>query len=310
MKILITGGCGFIGTNLIKSIGEKWASDGGMEELEIHVLDNYSTGFKHNEVDDVHVTYHDFDVSDYFFDNRMNEVLGDWRPDTIYHLAALARIQPSFTEPKKTFAANTIGTQNILEWARVNGNIQVVYAGSSSSHGDIFANPYTFYKYNGELLVELYSKIYDLPTTICRFYNVYGEHMIPADNPYVAVVAIFDEQKLSNKPLSVTNDGDQRRDFTNVLDICSGLMACQGRTDLKAEYFELGSGKNYSINELVTMYESESVNIGPRPGEMRITLCTDTKAHEMLGWKPVHDLKDYITDKVKEANETAISEPA
>jgi len=304
MKILITGGAGFVGTNLVKSLLNKH------EEIDIQVLDNFSTGFKHNMVDDNRVTYHEFDVSDYFFDNHLNDKLGDWKPDTIYHLAALARIQPSFTEPKNTFAANTIGTQNILEWARNNGNIQVVYAGSSSSHGDIFANPYTFYKYNGEMLVELYSKIYDLPTAICRFYNVYGEHMIPADNPYVAVVAIFDKQKLNDEPLTVTNDGEQRRDFTHVLDICRGLMACQGRTDLKAEYFELGSGRNHSINELVTMYESESVNIGPRPGEMRTTLCTDTKAHEVLGWKPKHNLEDYIAEKVKEANEKAVLESA
>ncbi len=304
MKILVTGGAGFVGTNLVKSLLKKH------EEIDIQVLDNFSTGFKHNMVEDDRVKYHEFDVADYFFDNRLNDILGDWKPDTIYHLAALARIQPSFTEPKNTFAANTIGTQNILEWARQNGNIQVVYAGSSSSHGDIYANPYTFYKYNGEMLVELYSKIYDLPTAICRFYNVYGEHMIPADNPYVAVVAIFDKQKLNNEPLTVTNDGEQRRDFTHVLDICGGLMACQGRTDLKAEYFELGSGRNHSINELVTMYKSDSVNIGPRPGEMRTTLCTDTKAHEVLGWKPTRNLEDYIADKVKEANEQAIPESA
>lgn len=305
MKILITGGCGFIGTNLVKSVLKEWSSD----ELEVKVLDNFSTGFKENMVDDSHVEYHEFDVADYFFDNRLNDILGDWRPDTIYHLAALARIQPSFTEPKNTFAANTIGTQNILEWARVNGNIQVVYAGSSSSHGDIYANPYTFYKYNGEMLVELYSKIYDLPTAVCRFYNVYGEHMLPADNPYVAVIAIFDKQKLNGEPLSITNDGEQRRDFTHALDICSGLMACQGRTDLKAEYFELGSGTNHSINELVELYESDSVNIGERPGEMRETLCTDTKAHEILGWKPVHTIEDYIAQKVKEYDEKEISEP-
>ncbi len=304
MKILITGGAGFIGTNLVKSLLKKHS------EIDIRVLDNFSTGFKHNMVDDKNVKYHEFDVADYFFDKHLESTLDGWKPDTIYHLAALARIQPSFTEPKNTFAANTIGTQNILEWARQNGNIQVVYAGSSSSHGDVYANPYTFYKYNGEMLVELYSKIYDLPTAICRFYNVYGEHMIPADNPYVAVVAIFDKQKLNNEPLTVTNDGEQRRDFTHVRDICSGLMACQGRTDLKAEYFELGSGTNHSINEMVSMYKSEAVFIGDRPGEMRTTLCTDTKAHEVLDWKPEHLLEDYIAEKVKEANEKAIPESA
>ena len=132
--------------------------------------------------------------------------------------------------------------------------------------------------------------------------------MIPSESAYSTVLSIFDELKERGKPLTVTNDGEQRRDFTHVLDICSALIACQGRTDLKAEYFELGTGKNYSINEVVKLYKSDSVNIGPRLGEMRETLCTDTKAHELLGWKPIHTLEEYIAQKVKEYDEKTISE--
>lgn len=302
MKILITGGAGFVGTNLIcKLIKEQ-------PDTQIQVLDNYSTGSPLNIIDDDNVTYHEFELTDYFFDKHIDSVLGDWKPDIIYHLAALARIQPSFKDPQNTFAANVVGTQNILEWARVNENIPVVYAGSSSIHGDHYANPYTFYKHNGELLCELYSKVYDLPTIITRFYNVYGDYMIPSESAYSTVLSIFDELKQQGEPLTITNDGEQRRDFTHVLDICNALIACQGRTDLKAESFELGTGKNYSINEVVKLYKSDSVNIGERPGEMRETLCTDTKAHEVLGWKPVHTLEEYIAQKVKEYDEKTISE--
>jgi len=302
MKILITGGAGFVGTNLIcKLIKEQ-------PDTQIQVLDNYSTGSPLNIIDNDNVTYHEFELTDYFFDKHIDSVLGDWKPDIIYHLAALARIQPSFKDPQNTFAANVVGTQNILEWARVNENIPVVYAGSSSIHGDHYANPYTFYKHNGELLCELYSKVYDLPTIITRFYNVYGDYMIPSESAYSTVLSIFDELKQQGEPLTITNDGEQRRDFTHVLDICNALIACQGRTDLKAESFELGTGKNYSINEVVKLFKSDSVNIGERPGEMRETLCTDTKAHEVLGWKPVHTLEEYIAQKVKEYDEKTISE--
>ena len=302
MKILITGGAGFVGTNLIcKLIKEQ-------PDTQIQVLDNYSTGSPLNIIDNDNVTYHEFELTDYFFDKHIDSVLGDWKPDMIYHLAALARIQPSFNEPQITFAANVIGTQNILEWARVNGNIPVVYAGSSSIHGDHYANPYTFYKHNGEMLCELYSKVYDLPTIITRFYNVYGDYMIPSDSAYSTVISIFDELKERGEPLTITNDGEQRRDFTHVLDICNALISCQGRSDLKAECFELGTGKNYSINEVVKLYKSDSVNVGERPGEMRKTLCTDTKAHEVLGWKPTYTLEEYIAQKVKEYDEKTISE--
>ena len=303
MKILITGGAGFIGTNLI----HKLITEHG--DSEIQVLDNYSTGSPLNIIDNGNVAYHEFELTDYFFDKHIDSVLGNWKPDVIYHLAALARIQPSFNDPKNTFAANVVGTQNILEWARVNGSIPVVYAGSSSIHGDHYANPYTFYKHNGEMLCELYSKVYDLPTIITRFYNVYGDYMIPSESAYSTVLSIFDELKERGEPLTITNDGEQRRDFTHVLDICNALIACQEKiNDLRAEYFELGTGKNYSINEVVKLYKSDSVNIGPRLGEMRETLCTDTKAYELLGWKPTYTLEEYIAQKVKEYDEKTISE--
>ena len=296
MKILVTGGAGFVGTNLVKSLLKKH------EEIDIQVLDNFSTGFRHNMVEDDRVKYHEFDVADYFFDNHLNDTLGDWRPDTIYHLAALARIQPSFTEPKNTFAANTIGTQNILEWARQNGNIQVVYAGSSSSHGDIYANPYTFYKYNGEMLVELYSKIYDLPTAICRFYNVYGPHQLE-DGAYATVIGIFEKQFRDGVELTITGDGEQRRDFTHVDDIVDGIVKCGEQIDKSnGKTFELGRGENFSINVVAQSFDVGYTYIPARPGEMRETLCTDTKARETLGWEPKIDLLDYIEERRNETN--------
>ena len=197
MKALVTGGAGFIGTNLIKRL----LKDGH----EVVSIDNYSTGKKENEQDGC--LYYDYDLS-------YNYVRDD-EYDVIYHLAALPRIQPSFEDPAITFEANVLGTMNILEWARKN-NTPVVYAGSSSTHGGVYKNPYTFTKWQGEELCKMYSEIYDLPTSICRFYNVYGPHHL-TEGEYCTVVGIFQRQYKNSEPLTITWDGEQRRDFTHFL---------------------------------------------------------------------------------------------
>ena len=301
MKILVTGGAGFVGTNLIKRL----LRDGH----EVVSVDNYSTGYKHNEQDGC--LYSEVDISNA---SRLKAKLF-WafekdKPDMIFHLAALARIQPSFKNPQEVFEVNVLGTQHILEWARTNGNIPVVYAGSSSSHGDHFANPYTYYKFSGEELCRLYASVYKLPTAVTRFYNVYGKHMIPKDSAYSAVIQIFDEQKLNGEPLTITGDGEQRRDFTHVEDIVDGLIRCgmglsssDDRVVISGKTFELGRGKNYSINEIASFYDSETTYIEQRPGEMRITLCESVEAREMLGFNPTKSIEDYIKDIVKKSNE-------
>jgi len=206
MKVMVTGGAGFIGTNLIKGL----LKDGH----EVVSLDNYSTGTEENHQEGC--IYHSVDVRDAFdFDFFMKD------PDVIYHLAALPRIQPSFDYPAITFEINALGTMNILEWARTK-NCKVVYAGSSSHHNGMYENPYTFSKEIGEQLCEMYHKVYGLETRICRFYNVYGDSQL-LEGEYSAVVGIFLEQYKHNKPLTITGDGEQRRDFTHVDDIVDGV---------------------------------------------------------------------------------------
>jgi len=229
--------------------------------------------------------------------------------DIIFHLAARARIQPSFKTPTQSFESNVVGTQNILEWARQNGNIPVVYAGSSSKHGDIYSNPYTFTKWQGEQLCEMYANVYDLAVTICRFYNVYGPHQL-TDGDYCTVLGIFESLYKKDKPLTITGDGEQRRDFTHVDDIVDGLVRCYTsmlNSRYSANYyerfneFELGRGKNYSINEIADAFGEDYPRqyVFALPGEMRETLCTDTEAREQLDWQPTRDVIEYI----KETNE-------
>ena len=286
MRALVTGGAGFIGTNLIKRL----LSDG----WEVVSLDNYSTGFKTNHLDGVQ--YIEVDISDHLRRHKGFglETYQIEKPDVIFHLAALARIQPSFDKPSETFRTNVVGTQNILEYSRKNGNIPVVYAGSSSSHGDIYANPYTFTKYQGEELTKMYNKIYDTPTAICRFYNVYGPHQLESGT-YATVIGIFEKLHREGKPLTVTGTGEQRRDFTHIDDIVDGIIKCSLSIETVAgEIFELGRGENHSINELADMFGAEKEYIPARDGEYDITLANYSKANQVLGWQPKLDLEDYI----------------
>jgi UDP-glucose 4-epimerase len=211
-------------------------------------------------------------------------------------LAALPRIQPSFEDPLATFNANVLSISHILEYARKD-NIPVVYAGSSSIHGDKYANPYTFTKWLGEEVCKMYSKVFKLPVTICRFYNVYGSHHL-TEGVYCTVLGIFENQYKNGKPLTITWDGEQRRDFTHVDDIVDGLIRAAnhgGYYYTFAEY-ELGRGKNYSVNEIADAFgDYPREYIPKRDGEMRETLCTDKKAKKEMGWKPYSiDIIDYI----------------
>lgn len=285
MNVLVTGGAGFIGANLIKRL----IGDGH----QVVSLDNYTTGTEKNNIEDENVKYFYTDIRDVLDFNGFSE-----KPfDIVYHLAAVPRIQPSFEYPEATYEVNVNGTLNLLSWLRTQ-NIPIVYAGSSSSNGDIFKNPYTFSKFQGEEIVRLYHKIYKVPMGICRFYNVYGPHQV-TEGEYCTVMGIFETQFNEGKELTITGDGEQRRDFTHVFDIVDGFVRCgdlllEGRDNVNGETFELGRGENHSINVIAQSFDWGYTYIPKRPGEVQETLCTDTKARELLGWNPTIDILDYI----------------
>jgi UDP-glucose 4-epimerase len=286
MRAIVTGGAGFVGTNLIKKLVE----DGH----EVVCLDNFSTGLRQNQLPGCQ--YFNVDIRDL----EVNDISGYMNnPDVIFHLAALARIQPSLKNPKPALETNVMGTLNILEWARMN-KVQVVYAGSSTRHHGIHKSPYAWSKYGGEQLCELYSKVYDLNTCICRFYNVYGDYHIRTGD-YATVVGIFEQQYMDNESLTITGNGEQRRDFTHVDDICRALIRCVGK-NFRAEEFELGRGKNYSINEIANMFGDDypQTYIPARPGEYPETLMTDKNAKDKLSWRATKNIEDYITKWLEE----------
>ena len=286
MNILITGGAGFVGTNLSK----KLASEGH----NVTSIDNYYTGKKDNHVEGVEYINMDIrDIHSYDF----------IKPDIVFHLAAIARIQPSFKQPKEYFTTNCNGTLNLVHWCAEN-QIPLIYAGSSSKHSGRFKNPYTFSKDIGEDIVTLYQKHYKLNASIVRFYNVYGPHQLE-DGGYCTLIGIWLKALRENKQLKIYGDGEQRRDFTHINDIVDALIKIQYQNAWGYE-FELGRGINHSLNEIVSMltkptYEVwDNVEYHPqRPGEARITLNTDTKAKEILGWEAKINLKDYIKEVIK-----------
>tara|TARA_B100000287_G_scaffold342571_1_gene329317 strand:+ start:8177 stop:9046 length:870 start_codon:yes stop_codon:yes gene_type:complete len=288
LKCLVTGGAGFVGTNLIK----KLVSDGN----KVVSLDDYSTGSKDNRLDGC--TYINLDITE-SFDNWEEKF------DVIFHLAALPRIGPSFETPTESINVNVNGTANVLEYARKT-ETPVIYAGSSSFWGGVYKNPYTFSKWQGEELCKLYEKIYGLPVTICRFYNVYGDHM-PTEGSYRTVLPIFLEQYKNDEPLTITGDGEQRRDFTHVDDIVDAMIKVV-QLNKWGSVYELGRGENHSINEVVEMFLSngkfsgisykDPVYIDSIPGEVRNTLCKSELARKKLKWIPKINLEDWIKEQL------------
>ena len=286
MKILVTGGAGFIGANVIKVLLKKG--------YDVTSIDNYSTGDKENEQEGC--KYYDLDLSAV----KYISIFAD-KPDAIVHLAGMSRIQPSFDKPRMTFASNVGATVNIMEDAR-RSSIPVVYAGTSSVHGDIMANPYTFTKYQAEKIIKMYSLLYDVPSCITRFYNVFGPYAA-TEGAYCNVLGIFDRQFKEGRPLTITGDGEQRRDFIHAEDIGHGIEKCiramHGEVDMRfsGTELELGTGKSYSINQLAAAFGENypTKYIPETPGEMRETRCKNTDAREILDWEPKIDVLDWIT---------------
>ena len=284
MNILVTGGAGFVGTNLIKRL----LKDGH----NVVSLDNYSTGKVENHQEGCE--YHDCDIRDVVDFSYFME-----KPDVIYHLGALARIQPSFKNPANTLETGILGTLNILEWVReLENKPKLIFAGSSSVHSGKYQNPYTLSKVVADDLCLLYKEHFEVDVSICRFYNVYGPHQL-TEGEYCTVIGIFERQYEEGVELTITGDGFQRRDFTHIDDIVEGMILT-AKCETSWDNIELGRGENHSINELAKMFGCGFTYIPARPGEARETLCDIKESHDRIGYKPKVNLKDYIEEVISE----------
>lgn len=277
MNILVTGGAGFVGTNLIKRLVSEGHS--------VVSIDNYNSGFESNHVDGA--TYIEKDII-----NVSNFAhYGDF--DLVYHLAAIARIQPSFKQPVEYFETNSLGTMYVVNYCR-DYKIPLVYAGSSSHHSGKFKNPYTFSKDIGEEIVNLYQTHFELKASIARFYNVYGPHHLK-EGGYCTLIGKWENLIEKGLPLEVYGDGEKRRDFTHINDIVDALILI-GQKQAWGHIFELGRGKNYSINDIAEMFGKVKIHLGEKPGEAQVTLCDSTLAKDVLGWVPKINIEDYIKE--------------
>jgi nucleoside-diphosphate-sugar epimerase len=277
MKVLVTGGAGFVGTNLIKQLLK--------EGHQVISVDNYHTGLKSNHQPGAQ--YVEFDI-------RNIDDYSSWGEfDIVYHLAAIARIQPSFKEPYDYFTTNANATFKIAKYCSEK-NIPLVFAGSSSHWSGKFKNPYTFSKDVSEEIIQLFQKHYGLKASIARFYNVYGPYHLK-EGGYCTVIGKWEKCIEEQKPLTIYGDGNKRRDFTHIDDIVSALILINEK-QAWGHMFELGRGKNYSIKEIASMFQTDIIYEANKPGEADITLCTDTVAKEILGWEAKLDISDYINN--------------
>mgnify|MGYP003110342355 FL=1 len=289
-KAVVTGGAGFIGSNLVDKL-----IDNG---IDVIVIDDLSTGNKNNI--NPKATFYEMSLLD-IDENLFKEK----NIDVVFHLAALARVQPSIEDPISFNKINIDGTLKLL-FACHKANVKrVVYSASSSCYGDATIlptpethstnplSPYGLQKYVGEQYCKMFSEVYGLDTVSLRYFNVYGERM-NLEGAYCLVMGIFAKQMLEGKPLTITNDGEQRRDFTYVQDVVNAnILAATHNNLLNGESFNIGNGNNYSVNEVADMLGGEKT-YGEKRLEPFETLADNSKAKTILGWNPKGNLSMWI----------------
>ena len=293
IKSLVTGGAGFIGSNLV----DKLLSIGH----EVIVFDNeYSDAHDQFYWNDKAKNYN-VDIRDYETTRPLYDGV-----NYVFHMAAEARIQPAVENPIEAVSINSVGTCTVLQCAREAKVERVVYSSTSSGYGmnpspnvetqpDDCLNPYSASKAAGEKFCKMYSSLYGLETVVLRYFNVFGERC-PTRGQYAPVIGIFDRQKESGEPLTIVGDGSQKRDFIYVKDIARAnyLASIMPLKDNIGEVFNVGSAKNYSVQQIADSISDDQIYIGERDGEMDTTLADITKIGRTIGWKPEVDVLEWI----------------
>lgn len=280
---LVTGGAGFIGSHVTDFLIGRGH--------DVTVVDNLSTGNVNNLNDNA--LFYERDIRDKAFINSLKHY------DYVFHLASLARIQPSIDDPITSNDVNLNGTLNILEYCRQNKS-KLIFSSSSSiyaesdkptteAHKKYPKSPYSLQKMICENYINLYRDLYGLESCILRYFNVYGERQI-LDGAYAAVVGIFLDQKAKGQKLTITGNGKQKRDFTYVKDVAKANLMAIGWEGT----FNIGTGSNHSILDIAHMVKGEIEFLPKRQGEVMSTLADNTKAKDK-GWKPNMAIWNWVT---------------
>ena len=286
-NILVTGGLGFVGSNLVDEL----ISSG---YKNITVIDDLSSESASSEYMRSEVKYLIKDIVDL---PKIEKELDHY--DIVFHLAALARLQPSFSDPVRYFEVNSLGTFYLLDFMRrKNKDAKIVYAGSSTAFGGPLLNPYAFAKHTGDDICRLFSENYKMNTAVARFFNVYGPRQ-PITGEWATVIGKFEQQYISGESLTVVGDGTQRRDFTHISDIVLGLI-CLTDGNHNGEVFSLGTGQNHSLFDVAFEFSDNIIFIPARPGEARETLADISAMTSATLWRPKTNLLEYIADFKKE----------
>ncbi len=291
-KIIVTGGAGFIGSHLTDELVK--------QGFEVHIIDNLSTGKKENI--NPAAVFHKLDICKL----QKIEPIFD-KAKYVFHLAALARVQPSIQDPKTYHEINTTGTFNVLMAARNAKVKRLIFSSSSSVYGDqkvfplkeSFAvnplSPYGLQKYMGELKCQLFSKIYNLETVCLRYFNVYGPRLHMA-GAYSLAIGKFLSQRQQGQPMTITGTGRQSRDFTNVYDVVkANILAMKSVKVGKGEAINIGGGNDYSVNAVAKFIGGPIVYIEPRVEPQR-TLADISLAKKLLNWQPTIKLPEGIEE--------------
>jgi len=296
MRALVTGGAGFIGSNLVdKLVSMNW---------QVVVIDNESAECNEKFYWNEKAENHKLDICDYKFTRDLYDDV-----DYVFHLAAESRLQSAIENPINAVTKNAVGTCTVLQCAREANVRKVIYSSTSSAYGlnkypnyetdpNDCLNPYSVSKVSGEELCKLYTNLYGLKTIIFRYFNVYGERS-PTTGQYAPVIGIFLRQKNNNEPLTIVGDGEQRRDFVHVQDVINAnVMVALANLDDESYgmTYNVGSGENISILEIAKLISNEYVHISPREGEARTTLACIDKAKNVFGWQPKHNVKNWIEE--------------
>ena len=283
MRILVTGGAGFIGSHLVDRLIK--------ENHKVVVIDNLTTGKKENV--NPQADFYNLDICDFEKIKPLFENI-----DFVFHLAAIPRVPVSVEDPVGTSKVNILGTINVFKAAIEAKVKRIIFASSSSVYGnqeklpfkeDMKPNPvspYALQKLVGEQFAKLFTKLYGIPIISLRYFNVYGPR-IDFNSDYSLVIGKFLKQKAEGKPLTIFGDGEQTRDFCYIDDVVDATIKAMESEKLKGgEVINIGSGKSYSINYLADLIGGKKEYLAPRKGDVKHTQADITLAKKLLAWQP------------------------